>query len=140
MSFQDTPSPRLIEQCVHCGFCLPTCPTYALWGEEMDSPRGRIYLMKAAAEQRVQVDAAYVQHFDACLGCVGCVTACPSGVQYGTLIQQARAQIEREYVRSPLDRLFRAALLSLLPYRSRMRVALLPMLLLGDLLKSIVRT
>jgi glycolate oxidase iron-sulfur subunit len=140
MSLQDVPSPRLIEQCVHCGFCLPTCPTYVLWGEEMDSPRGRIYLMKAAADQRVQLDAAYVQHFDACLGCVGCVTACPSGVQYGTLIEQARAQIEHDYVRSPLDRLFRAVLLSLLPYRSRMRVVLMPMLLLGDLLKSLVRT
>ncbi len=139
MSLPDFPSPRLIDQCVHCGFCLPTCPTYVQWGEEMDSPRGRIYLMKAVSEQRMEVDAAYVQHFDACLGCVGCVTACPSGVQYGTLIEQARAQIERVYVRSPLDRLFRAALLSLLPYRSRMRVALFPLLLFGNLLKSIVR-
>jgi glycolate oxidase iron-sulfur subunit len=134
------PESELIEDCVHCGFCLPTCPTYALWGEEMDSPRGRIYLMKAVAEQRVRVDGAYVPHFDACLGCVACVTACPSGVQYGTLIEQARAQIETEYVRSPLDRLFRTALLSVLPYRSRMRVALLPMLLFGDLLKSLART
>ncbi|MEQ1758580.1 MAG: heterodisulfide reductase-related iron-sulfur binding cluster [Vicinamibacterales bacterium] len=140
MSVQDVPSTRLIEQCVHCGFCLPTCPTYALWGEEMDSPRGRIYLMKAVSEQRMTIDASYVQHFDACLGCVGCVTSCPSGVQYGTLIEQARAQIEHEHVRSPLDRLFRAALLSLLPYRSRMRIALLPMMLFGGLLKAIVRT
>ncbi len=139
MSLQDEPSTRLVEQCVHCGFCLPTCPTYALWGEEMDSPRGRIYLMKAVSEQRMTLDASYVQHFDACLGCVGCVTACPSGVQYGTLIEQARAQIEHQHVRSPLDRLFRAALLSLLPYRSRMRVALLPMLLFGGLLKAIGR-
>ena len=94
MSLQDRPSPELIDQCVHCGFCLPTCPTYIQWGEEMDSPRGRIYLMKAAVEKRIPVDASYVQHLDACLGCVGCVTACPSGVQYGTLIEQARAQIE----------------------------------------------
>jgi glycolate oxidase iron-sulfur subunit len=140
MTVQDAPSARLIEQCVHCGFCLPTCPTYALWGEEMDSPRGRIYLMKAVAEQRVPIDAAYVPHFDTCLGCVGCVTACPSGVEYGTLIEQARAQIEREYVRSPFDRLFRAALLWALPYRSRMRIALVPLLLIGDLLQSLVRT
>ena len=99
MSVHDAPSPRLIEQCVHCGFCLPACPTYALWGEEMDSPRGRIYLMKAAADGRVQMNADYVQHFDACLGCVACVTACPSGVQYGTLIEQARAQIETSFQR-----------------------------------------
>jgi glycolate oxidase iron-sulfur subunit len=138
MSLQDRPSPELIDQCVHCGFCLPTCPTYIQWGEEMDSPRGRIYLMKAAVEKRIPVDASYVRHLDACLGCVGCVTACPSGVQYGTLIEQARAQIESEYVRSPADRLFRRALLSFVPYPSRMRIALLPMALLGDGLKSIV--
>jgi glycolate oxidase iron-sulfur subunit len=139
MSVQDVPSARLIDQCVHCGFCLPTCPTYVQWGEEMDSPRGRIYLMKAVAEQRVEVDATYVQHIDACLGCVGCVTACPSGVQYGTLIEQARAQIERVYARSTLDWLFRTALLSVLPYRSRMRIALFPLLLFGNALQWAVR-
>jgi glycolate oxidase iron-sulfur subunit len=139
MSDQGAPSARLIEQCVHCGFCLPTCPTYALWGEETDSPRGRIYLMKAVAEHRTSVNASYVEHFDACLGCLGCVTSCPSGVQYGPLIEQARAQIEHTFVRSPLDRLFRAALLSLLPYRSRMRIALLPMLLFGGLFRALVR-
>jgi glycolate oxidase iron-sulfur subunit len=138
MSLQDVPSPQLIAQCVHCGFCLPTCPTYIQWGEEMDSPRGRIYLMKAVVEQRAPLDASYVRHIDACLGCVGCVTACPSGVQYGRLIEQARAQIEHVHVRSPLDRLFRAALLFVLPHRSRMRVTLLPLLLFGDLLKSLV--
>ena len=95
--------------------------------------------MKAVAEQRLVVDASYVQHFDACLSCVGCVTACPSGVQYGTLIEQARAQIERSYARAPLDRFFRAALLSLLPYRSRMRLALVPMVLFGGLLKALLR-
>src|SRR3982751_6553059 len=79
-----SPNPALIDQCVHCGFCLPTCPTYVLWGEEMDSPRGRIYLMKAGVEGRVPIDEKYVRHFDACLGCVSCVTACPSGVQYGS--------------------------------------------------------
>ena len=80
----DTSSSALIDKCVHCGFCLPTCPTYMLWGEEMDSPRGRIYLMKAAIEGRATIDASFVQHFDACLGCLNCVTACPSGVQYST--------------------------------------------------------
>src|SRR5689334_9384846 len=139
MSPHDAPSPQLIEQCVHCGFCLPTCPTYALWGEEMDSPRGRIYLMKAVAEQRATLNASYLTHIDACLGCVGCVTACPSGVQYGTLIEQARAQVEHEYRRSLFDRLFRGALLNVLPYRSRMRIALFPLLLFGNVLKSIVR-
>jgi len=138
MRSHDSPAPHLIEQCVHCGFCLPTCPTYALWGEEMDSPRGRIYLMKAVAEGRTTVDAAYVGHIDACLGCVGCVTACPSGVQYGTLIEQARAQIERGSVRSRFERWFREALLAVLPYRARMRVALLPMVLFGRVLQSIV--
>jgi glycolate oxidase iron-sulfur subunit len=134
----DTPSPALIDRCVHCGFCLPTCPTYVLWGEEMDSPRGRIYLMKAAVEGRVAIDAGYVQHFDACLGCVSCVTACPSGVQYGPLIEQTRAQIERDYHRPPLDRFFRTALLSVVPYPGRMRLALLPMLLFGAVIKKLV--
>ena len=131
----DAPDPALIDQCVHCGFCLPTCPTYLLWGEEMDSPRGRIYLMKAAVEKRVPLDANYVQHFDACLGCVACVTACPSGVQYGPLIEQTRAQIEREYERPALDRFFRRALLSIVPYPGRMRLALLPLLLTGGLIR-----
>ena len=82
----ESPSAALIDKCVHCGFCLPTCPTYMLWGEEMDSPRGRIYLMKAALEGRAAIDATYVRHIDACLGCLNFVTACPSGVQYGPLI------------------------------------------------------
>ena len=100
----DTPSAALIDKCVHCGFCLPTCPTYLLWGEEMDSPRGRIYLMKAALEGRTAITPSFVQHFDACLGCMACVTACPSGVQYGPLVERTRAQIERHYPRSFADR------------------------------------
>src|SRR5881628_3389942 len=111
----DTPQSALVDKCVHCGFCLPTCPTYVLWGEEMDSPRGRIYLMKAGVEGRTPIDANYVQHFDACLGCVSCMTACPSGVQYGPLIEQTRAQIEQVYERPALDRLFRTGLLSVVP-------------------------
>src|ERR687883_430826 len=88
------PDPALIGDCVHCGFCLPTCPTYVLWGEEMDSPRGRIYLMKEALEGE-PLDDSMVRHFDQCLGCMACVTACPSGVQYDKLIEAVRPQIER---------------------------------------------
>ena len=72
---QHPPDPKLIDDCVHCGFCLPTCPTYVLWGEEMDSPRGRIYLMKLAAEGEIALNDTVVQHFDRCLGCMACVTA-----------------------------------------------------------------
>src|SRR5689334_25171069 len=79
----DQPAMALIDACVHCGFCLPSCPTYVLWQEEMDSPRGRVYLMKAALEGRADMSSTFVAHFDRCLGCMGCVTACPSGVQYG---------------------------------------------------------
>ena len=100
----DSPPSALIDTCVHCGFCLPTGPTYLLWGEEMDSPRGRVYLMKAGAEGRVEMQSSFVQHFDRCLGCLACVTACPSGVQYGPLIEKTRAQIERRYDRPAPDR------------------------------------
>ena len=124
----DPPERALIDKCVHCGFCLPACPTYALWGEEMDSPRGRIYLMKSGLEGRVGMTPAFVGHFDACLGCMACVTACPSGVQYAPLIEDTRAQIERNYPRSPADRLFRAALFSIVPYPARLRLALAPLI------------
>ena len=94
---------------MHCGFCLPTCPTYALWGEEMDSPRGRLYLMKSGLEGRIGMTERFVGHFDACLGCMACVTACPSGVEYAPLIEDTRAQIERRFPRSAGERLFRKA-------------------------------
>ena len=135
----DTPPSALIDTCVHCGFCLPTCPTYLLWGEEMDSPRGRIYLMKAGVDGRAAMTPTFVQHFDRCLGCVACVTACPSGVQYGPLIEKTRAQIERRYERTVPDRLFRSALMALVPYPHRMRVALLPLALLGGVVRAIGR-
>lgn len=93
------PAQVLLEKCVHCGFCLPVCPTYALWGQEMDSPRGRIYLMKLALEGTTEMNEKWVSHFDACLGCIACVPACPSGVDYGNLIQATRAQIERNFKR-----------------------------------------
>jgi glycolate oxidase iron-sulfur subunit len=120
------PSMDLIDQCVHCGFCLPTCPTYLLWNEEMDSPRGRIYLMKMGTEgSGVRMDEKFVGHFDKCLGCIACVTACPSGVQYGKLIEATRAQIERNYRRPFLDRLFRNLIFWLFPYPKRLRLLML---------------
>ena len=121
------PDSALIDTCVHCGFCLPTCPTYVLWGEEMDSPRGRIYLMKAGLEGRAEMTPAFVGHFDSCLGCMACVTSCPSGVQYAPLIEATRAQIERRYPRSLADRLFRGALFALFPFPNRLRIALMPL-------------
>ncbi|MCC7415643.1 MAG: (Fe-S)-binding protein [Acidobacteria bacterium] len=125
------PDRAQLDACVHCGFCLPSCPTYMLWGEEMDSPRGRIYLMRAALEGRTPLRDGYVRHFDACLGCMACVTACPSGVQYAPLIEATRAQIELRHRRSAADRLFRAALFAVLPHPMRLRLALIPLALLG---------
>jgi glycolate oxidase iron-sulfur subunit len=121
------PSSALIDACVHCGFCLPSCPTYALWGEEMDSPRGRVYLMKAGLEGRTGMVPSFVQHFDTCLGCMACVTACPSGVQYAPLIEATRGQIERRFERSLADRLFRSLIFALFPFPGRLRIALLPL-------------
>lgn len=121
------PDPRLIADCVHCGFCLPTCPTYLLWGEEMDSPRGRIYLMKMASENEIGLTSDVARHFDQCLGCMACVTACPSGVQYDKLLEATRQQVERR-VRRPLsERLFRGMIFALFPHPGRLR-ALTPLL------------
>ncbi|MGH3384283.1 MAG: heterodisulfide reductase-related iron-sulfur binding cluster [Nocardioidaceae bacterium] len=114
------PSPELVADCVHCGFCLPTCPTYLLWGEEMDSPRGRIYLMETGLQGEPMSDSM-VQHFDACLGCMACVTACPSGVQYDRLIENTRAQVERRHDRPLKERLLRSAIFALFPYPRRLR-------------------
>jgi glycolate oxidase iron-sulfur subunit len=121
------PSPELIADCVHCGFCLPTCPTYLLWGEEMDSPRGRIYLMKMASEGDIGMSTDLTRHIDQCLGCMACVTACPSGVQYDKLIEATRQQVERRYSRPLHERLFRQMLFALFPYPERLR-ALVPLL------------
>jgi glycolate oxidase iron-sulfur subunit len=112
---------NLADDCVHCGFCLPACPTYLLWGREADSPRGRIYLMKAAIEGRTAHDQSFVQHIDSCLGCMSCVTACPSGVQYDRLIEATRPVVEATASRSPLDRLYRRLLFAVLPYPRRLR-------------------
>lgn len=121
------PSAQLIGDCVHCGFCLPTCPTYALWGEEMDSPRGRIYLMQMGLDGTATLNERYVGHFDKCLGCLACVPVCPSGVQYEKLIEATRAQVERRYRRPIADRLFRAMIFALFPHPTRLRMALLPL-------------
>ena len=103
------PSSELLGDCVHCGFCLPTCPTYQLWGEEMDSPRGRIYLMDMASKGEIELAGALHEHIDACLGCMACVTACPSGVQYDRLIERTRPQLERHTDRPWHQRALRRA-------------------------------
>src|SRR3984893_2470371 len=90
------------RQCIHCGFCLPTCPTYAVLGVEMDSPRGRIYQMQAVAEGRLAISPEFVDHMYCCLGCRACETACPSGVQFGKLIEAAREQIQLDVGLAPL--------------------------------------
>ena len=100
-AFDDTdrPSGKIIQDCVHCGFCLSSCPTYLETGNELDSPRGRIHLIKAAAEGRIPMGTSLVKHLDLCLGCLACETACPSGVKYGSLIEMSRGQIERRFKR-----------------------------------------
>ncbi|MDQ1626437.1 MAG: glycolate oxidase iron-sulfur subunit [Actinomycetota bacterium] len=115
------PDAALVGDCVHCGFCLPTCPTYVLWGEEMDSPRGRIYLMKGALEGEPMTDSM-AGHFDACLGCMACVTACPSGVQYDKLIEATRGQVERNHRRPLRQRLLREAIFATFPHPRRLRL------------------
>ena len=116
------PIATAVEACVHCGFCLPTCPTYVTLGEEMDSPRGRILLAKGVLEGTLELDGA-LPYLDNCLGCQACVTACPSGVQYGELINSFRAYSEPRRHREPLERLQRLLVRTTLPYPGRFRVA-----------------
>lgn len=123
------PDPTLIDACVHCGFCLATCPSYRVIGKEMDSPRGRIYLMDAINEGDAPLADATVQHFDSCLGCYACVTTCPSGVQYDRLIEATRPQINRNIERSLPQRLLRNLIFSLFPYPNRLRVLMRPVTL-----------
>jgi glycolate oxidase iron-sulfur subunit len=119
------PERDLIDICTHCGFCLPTCPTYLLWGEEMDSPRGRIVLMRAGLDQdgASPMSTEMATHFDRCLGCMACVTACPSGVQYDALIERVRPQVERNASRSKAERATRRAVFELFTRPGRLRVA-----------------
>jgi len=116
--------PELTADCVHCGFCLPTCPTYVLWSEEMDSPRGRIHLMDARLDGTVALNATVTTHFDRCLGCMACLSSCPSGVRYDRLIESTRHAVEQEYQRPAGDRLLRGLLFRVLPHPRRMRAAL----------------
>jgi glycolate oxidase iron-sulfur subunit len=121
------PDKSLLADCVHCGFCLPACPTYVLWGEEMDSPRGRIYMMQKATEGKAPLDQNFRKHMDNCLGCMACMTACPSGVQYGKLIEDARAQVERNIPRTTEDSLFRRLLFATFPHPARLRFMAAPL-------------
>ena len=125
---QHPPSNEIIEKCVHCGFCLPVCPTYVLWGQEMDSPRGRIYLMKLASEGATEMTSNWVSHFDSCLGCMACMPACPSGVDYGKLIEATRAQIERNTERSPAQKRYRRFLFENFTQPERLKRLRLPLL------------
>lgn len=113
--------------CVHCGFCLPACPTYVVLGNEMDSPRGRIYLMRAAAEGRVAIGDSFVKHMNLCLVCRACETACPSGVEYGHLVEKARGQVERQYEYGLADRVFRTFILRTFTDRGLLRLLLAPL-------------
>jgi glycolate oxidase iron-sulfur subunit len=124
--------PRLVvdeaklRKCVHCGFCLPVCPTYLELGTEADSPRGRIYLMRAIEEGRAPLSAEAVRHFDLCLGCRACETACPSGVPYGELIEETRAFVETTYDRPNWHRLRRAGIQAVFSHPRRLRLLLAP--------------
>ncbi len=122
------PEKKYIDDCVHCGFCLPACPTYVLWGEEMDSPRGRIYMIKKAADGEASLDDRFRQHMDNCLGCMACMTACPSGVQYDKLIEPTRAQIERRLPRTWSESLFRKLVFATFPHPRRLRWLAMPLL------------
>src|SRR5467141_98398 len=113
-----------IRSCVHCGICLPVCPTYRVLGEEMDSPRGRVYLMRAVAEGRLDVTATYTHHLDLCLGCRACETACPAGVPFGSLLETARADIERHGARPLRRRLLDAFLFGVFPHPHRRAIVL----------------
>ncbi len=113
---------KAVETCVHCGFCLASCPTYRVLGEEMDSPRGRIFLMKEALEGRIETSEA-LPFIDRCLGCMACVTACPSGVEYGHLLTPFRARAEEARRRPPLNQAVRTLIQETLPYPQRFRLA-----------------
>ncbi|WP_427927985.1 glycolate oxidase subunit GlcF [Agrobacterium cavarae] len=117
-------SEKILRKCVHCGFCTATCPTYVTLGNELDSPRGRIYLIKDMLENDRPADREVVTHIDRCLSCLACTTTCPSGVDYMHLVDHARVHIEKTYRRPLMDRLIRSLLAAVLPYPGRFRLAL----------------
>ena len=131
MSGLGSPSPTMpagaTDPCVHCGFCLPTCASYRVLATEMDSPRGRIHTLKAIEAGHLVLDATVASHFDTCLGCFACVTACPSGVRYDQLIEATRPKLNAPELRTPAQRAFRRLLFSLLPYPNRLRAVLTPL-------------
>src|SRR5579864_6675121 len=114
----------ILRKCVHCGFCTATCPTYVLLGDELDSPRGRIYLIKDMLENDKPANDEVTLHIDRCLSCLACMTTCPSGVDYMHLVDHARQRIEQTYRRPLVDRALRATLAAILPYPARFRTAL----------------
>src|SRR5215210_9412212 len=116
-------SEKILRAGVHCGFCTATCPTYVLLGDELDSPRGRIYLIKDMLENDRPATAEVVKHIDRCLSCLACMTTCPSGVHYMHLVDHARAHIEETYRRPLMDRLMRLFLAHVMPYPRRLRAA-----------------
>ena len=124
---QRAPERSIVEDCVHCGFCLDSCPTYVLWANEADSPRGRIVLIGEGLDSADELSNEMVTHFDRCLGCMACVTACPSGVRYDRLIERVRPQVERRHKRTSSEQALRLLLFETLPYPSRLR-KLAPML------------
>jgi len=117
----DPPDPELALDCVHCGFCLPTCPTYLVLGNEMDSPRGRIWLIRSASEGKIGITDNFAKHMNLCLLCRACETACPSGVKFGFLMESARGQVDRRYQYSPADRRFRDFILHTFTDLGRLR-------------------
>src|SRR5271154_1818209 len=119
-------SEKIVRSCVHCGFCTATCPTYLLLGDELDSPRGRIYLIKEMLENQRPATEKEVKHVDRCLSCLACMTTCPSGVHYMHLVDHARAHIEDTYRRPFGERLLRVFLPKLLPYPKRFGFAVYP--------------
>ena len=116
---------KILRACVHCGFCTATCPTYVLLGDELDSPRGRIYLIKQMLEKDQAPTPEVVKHIDRCLSCLACMTTCPSGVHYMHLVDQARVRVERDYVRPPTERLLRAVLAWVLPRPALFRTGMI---------------
>ncbi|MDX1976763.1 MAG: heterodisulfide reductase-related iron-sulfur binding cluster [Pseudanabaenaceae cyanobacterium bins.68] len=139
-SFVHPPAADLLKACIHCGFCLSTCPSYRVIGKETDSPRGRIYLMDRISQGEIGLNATTAAHFDTCLGCLACVTTCPSGVAYDQLISAVRPEVERIEARSGFEQILRQLIFRIFPYRDRLRWLLAPLWLYQGLgIQALVR-